>query len=99
MSKDVNIEWCEILSVDNILKNPKKELSEDNPVKAYKLMIQVPGEEKTRTVVSAIVDLYKPEELLGITTTFEIGLSPKEIRGFLSEGMIFLSVENKLNTK
>lgn len=58
MSKDVNIEWCEILSVDNILKNPKKELSEENPVKAYKLTIQVPGEEKKQEQLSLLLLIY-----------------------------------------
>jgi methionyl-tRNA synthetase len=83
-----DIRFAEILTVEPILKNAKKELSEENPVKAYKLTIDNGSEH--RTVVSAIVDLFKPEQLLGITTPFVMDMEPKEIRGFMSEAMIFL---------
>lgn len=83
-----NIQFAEIISVEPILKNAKKELSEENPVKAYKLTIDNGTEQ--RTVVSAIVDLFTPEQLLGVVTTFIMDMEPKEIRGFMSEAMIFL---------
>ncbi len=83
-----DIRFAEILSVEPVLKNAKKELSEENSVKAYKLTIDNGSEQ--RTVVSAVVNLFKPEQLLGKTTTFVMDMAPKEIRGFMSEAMIFL---------
>ncbi len=88
------IKFAEITAVEPILKNPKKEFSEENPIKAYKLTIDA-GEEATRTVVSAITDLFTPEELLGKTTTFVTSLPPREIRGFLSQAMIHLNEGDK----
>jgi methionyl-tRNA synthetase len=84
------IKFAEITAVEPILKNPKKEFSEENPVKAYKLTIDA-GEETTRTVVSAIAELFTPDELLGKTTTFVMDLPPREIRGFMSQAMIHLN--------
>lgn len=81
--------WCKIKEVTPILKNPKKELSEDNPVKAYKLLIDTGSEE--RTVVSAIADLFSAKDLLGAITTFQLNLPSREIRGFVSQAMIVLN--------
>ncbi len=84
-----DIRFSEIVSVEPILKNAKNELSEDNPVKAYKLVIDT-GEE-TRTVVSSIVGLFTQEELIGKVTTFVMDLPPAKIRGFESQAMIYLN--------
>lgn len=84
-----DIRFAEILEVQPILKNPKKEPSEENPVKAYKLRIDTGNGE--RTVVSAIVDIFTPEQLLGKTTTFVMDLPPAQIRGFESQAMIHLN--------
>lgn len=88
------IKFCEIQNVEPILKNPKKELSEENPTKAYKLTIY--DGQKQLTVVSAIVDLFKPESLLNQVVTFDFNYPPMEIRGFISEAMIYLTSDNKL---
>ncbi len=90
-----DIKFCLIEDVQPILKNPKKEFSAENPIKAYKLTIDT-GTEK-RTVVSAITELFTQDELLGKTTTFELSLPPKEIRGFVSEGMIHLNQEEPIS--
>lgn len=82
------IKFCKITSVEPILKNPKKEPGPDNPVKAYKLIIDTGTE--ARLVVSAIADLFTADYLLGKVTTFVLSLPPKEIRGFVSNGMIQL---------
>lgn len=84
-----DIRFAEVLQVENILKNPKKEQSEENPVKAYKLRIDTGAEE--RTVVSAITELFTAEQLLGKTTTFVMDLPPVMIRGFESQAMIYLN--------
>lgn len=91
------IKFCLIKTVEPILKNPKKELSEENPVKAYKLTIS--DGKRDYTVVSAIVDLFKPEDLLGHAVTFDFSLEPKEIRGFVSEAMIHLNEKDELITQ
>ena len=90
------IKFCEIQIVEPILKNAKNPLSAENPVKAYKLTIY--DGEKQLTVVSAIVDLFKPEDLLKQTVTFDFSYPPKEIRGFVSEAMIYLTDNDKLIT-
>ncbi len=89
-----DIKFAEIIAIEPILKNAKKELSEDNPIKAYKLTIDA-GEETTRTVVSAITELFTQEEPLGKTTTFVMDLPPREIRGFMSQAMIHLNESEK----
>lgn len=88
------IKFCEIQDVEPILKNPKKELSEENPVKAYKLTIDTGTE--LRTVVSAIADIFNREDLLNKVTTFELDLEPKAMRGFISEGMIVLQIGTEI---
>lgn len=90
MNENKHLKFCTITSVEVILKNPKKELSEENPIKAYKLTVEdIDG--KNYTVVSAITDIFKPEDLLNKKSAFNFGYPPKEIRGVMSEAMIILN--------
>lgn len=65
-------------------KVPKKD-------KLLKLLVDV-GFEK-RTIVTGLAELYKPDELKGVTALFLVNLEPKKIGGIESQGMI-LAVEN-----
>jgi len=85
----LDIRFCKIESVEEILKNPKKEKSSENPVKAYKLNIFT-GEEN-REVVTNIVDKFQPQDLVEKVTTFVLNLPATEIRGVLSRGMIVIA--------
>ena len=91
------LKFCQIKSVDPILKNPKKWLSEENPLKAYRLIVDTGTE--TINVVSAIVDLFSPEDLLNKVVAFDVDLDPKEIRGFISKGMICLDKDKLIEGK
>lgn len=91
----VDMRFCRIDSVEDILKNPKKEFdSETNPVKGYKLTIDT-GLEK-RVVVTNIVWMDK-KELEGVVTPFILNFPVTTIRGIESSGMIFIA-NNKLIT-
>lgn len=64
-------------------KVPKKD-------KLLRLLVDV-GFEK-RTIVTGLAELYKPDELIGVTALFLVNLEPKKIGGIESHGMI-LAVE------
>ncbi len=91
---DLDIRFCFIEEVEDILKNPKKEFNEiDNPIKAYKLTVDT-GFDK-RTIVTNIVHFSK-DSLKGMVTSFILNFPPSNIRGFESKGMIFMPNENTL---
>ena len=83
----LDIRFCQIEEVEDILKNPKKEFGIDNPVKAYKLLVNT-GFDK-REIVTNIVHFPK-ETLKGLITTFILNFPEANIRGFNSKGMIFM---------
>jgi tRNA-binding EMAP/Myf-like protein len=84
----LDIRFCKIEDVEDILKNPKKEFdTETNPVKAYKLTVDT-GFDK-REIVTNIVQFSK-DTLKGMTTTFILNFPVANIRGVTSKGMIFM---------
>ena len=88
----LDIRFCQIEEVEDILKNPKKEFNEvDNPVKAYKLLVNT-GFDK-REIVTNIVHFPK-EKLKGTITTFILNFPEASIRGVNSKGMIFMIGDN-----
>jgi tRNA-binding EMAP/Myf-like protein len=90
----LDIRFCHINEVENILKNPKKPFDEiDNPVKAYKLTVDTGFDE--RTIVTNIVHIPR-EKLHGAITTFILNLPEIQIRGVQSKGMIFMIDHNEL---
>lgn len=92
----LDIRFCFIENVENILKNPKKEFNEtDNPIKAYKLTVDT-GFDK-REIVTNIIHFSK-EDLKGKITTFVLNLPEAVIRGVNSKGMIFMIRDNELIT-
>ena len=93
--ESIDIRFCKIEDVEDILKNPKKPFDVvENPVKAYKLIVDT-GFDK-REILTNIVQ-FKKEELKGITTTFILNLPEALIRGVNSKGMIFM-IKNNLIT-
>lgn len=81
----LDIRMCKIESVEDVLKNPKKPPSDDNPVKAYKLLIDT-GVDK-RECVTNLVGM--PHSLLlGQVMPFVLNLPPADIRGVHSRAMI-----------
>lgn len=84
----LDIRFCQIQEVEDILKNPKKEFDEvDNPVKAYKLVVDTGID--TREIVTNIVHFPK-DKLKGLITTFILNFPEATIRGVNSKGMIFM---------
>lgn len=81
----LDIRMCRIESVEPILKNPKKDPSEDNPVKAYKLVIDT-GLDKRECATNLIE--YTPEDLLGVRLPFILNLPTATIRGVESKAMM-----------
>ncbi len=59
--------------------------------KLLKLKVDIGSE--TRTIVTGLADLYKPEELTGMSALFLVNLEPKKLAGIESQGMI-LAVEH-----
>ena len=93
---NLDIRFCKIEDVEDILKNPKKEFDPvDNPVKAYKLTVDT-GFDK-REIVTNIVNFPK-ESLNGVVTTFILNFPEATIRGVKSKGMIFMLDESQLLT-
>ena len=90
----LDIRFCKIENVEDILKNPKKPFdATDNPVKAYKLSVDT-GFDK-REIVTNIVHISK-ENLNGIIAPFVLNFPEAVIRGVKSKGMIFMTDENTL---
>jgi len=57
--------------------------------KLLKLTLDVGGDpQETRTVVSGIAPAYAPEQMVGKTVIYLANLTPRKIRGVLSQGMI-----------
>ena len=84
----LDIRFCQITEVENILKKPKKEFDEEtNPVKAYKLTVNTGFD--IRTIVTNIVHISQ-KELVGTITPFILNFEPAMIRGFESRGMIYM---------
>lgn len=93
---NLDIRFCKIEDVEDILKNPKKEFDAvENPVKAYKLTVDT-GFDK-REIVTNIVHFPK-EVLKGMITTFILNFPEALIRGVKSKGMIFMIDESQLVT-
>lgn len=91
---DLDIRFCLIEDVEDILKNPKKEFHEiDNPVKGYNLTVDT-GFDK-RSIVTNIVHFPK-SELKGKTTSFILNFPEALVRGVKSKGMIFMTNEYSL---
>lgn len=84
----LDIRMCRIESVEPVLKNPKKEVGEDNPIKAYKLTIDT-GLDK-RTCITNLIQ-FAPEILQGSICPFILNLPPAIIRGVESKAMIVVS--------
>ncbi|MCF2136888.1 MAG: methionine--tRNA ligase [Candidatus Thorarchaeota archaeon] len=59
--------------------------------KLLRLKVDIGSE--TRTIVTGLADLYKPEELEGMTALFLVNLEPKKLAGIESQGMI-LAIEH-----
>jgi methionyl-tRNA synthetase len=93
---NLDIRFCKIEDVEDILKNPKKEFDPiENPVKAYKLTVDT-GFDK-REIVTNIVHFPK-EVLKGTVTTFILNFPEALIRGVKSKGMIFMIDNSQLVT-
>lgn len=75
----LDVRLCQILSVEKVEKKDK----------LYKMEIDT-GVDK-RIVVSAIAQIFKPEELLGKTLPFILNLAPRPIAGIESRAMIILA--------
>jgi len=54
--------------------------------KLIKMEIDVGSE--VRQIVSGIVDVYSPEQLVGMNVVVVMNLEPKKLHGVLSQGMI-----------
>lgn len=81
----LDIRMCRVLKVDPILKNPKKDWSNDNPVKAYKLLIDTGFDQ--RECVTNLVE-FSATALLNQVYPFVLNLPEGTIRGVLSKAMI-----------
>lgn len=66
-------------------------ISAENVEKSTKLLkLEVDfGELGKRQILTGIAQWYKPEELVGMKTTFVINLEPRKMMGLESQGMIF----------
>ncbi len=58
------------------------------PKKDKLLLLEVDIGTEKRTIVTGLAELYKPEELTGMTALFLTNLEPKKIGGIESHGMI-----------
>jgi tRNA-binding EMAP/Myf-like protein len=84
----LDIRMCRVDEVVDILKNPKKPAGDDNPVKAYRLVIDT-GVDK-RECVTNIVG-HPKDSLLGNIFPFILNLPEADIRGVRSRAMIIAS--------
>ena len=93
---NLDIRFCKIEEVEDILKNPKKEFDEvTNPVKAYKLTVDT-GFDKREIVTNIIY--FPKDDLKGVITSFILNFPASTIRGVVSKGMIFMVDKNILLT-
>ena len=67
-----------IISAENV-KNSKK---------LIRLEVDF-GELEKRQVLTGIAEWYKPEDLIGMQTTFVVNLEPRKLMGLESQGMVF----------
>ena len=81
----IDIRMCRIEEVTPILRNPKNPPGVDNPVKAYKLVINT-GFDKRECVTNMVQ--YPPEYLFGMTLPCVLTLPTQTIRGGESKAMV-----------
>ncbi len=81
----LDIRMCKIEELTEIRKNPKKPPGDDNPVKAYRLVIDT-GVDRRECVTNLVSK--PPEAFLGRTLPFILNLPQSEIRGVVSKAMI-----------
>ena len=86
----LDIRLCRIEEVSEILKNPKKEKSADNPAKAYKFLIDT-GLDR-RECVCNLVHLA-PEVFKDSVMPFILNLPEATIRGVLSRAMVIAAAD------
>ena len=65
--------------------------AEKHPDADKLLVLKVQNEDKVHTIVSGIAQQFSPEEVTGKKVCFLANLSPKKLRGILSEGMILMA--------
>ena len=65
--------------------------------KLLKETLDVGGRE--RTVLSGIAQWYTPEEMVGKTVVLVENLTPRKMRGILSEGMLLCASDDAGNLK
>jgi methionyl-tRNA synthetase len=82
----LDIRLCQILSVEKV----------EGKDKLYKMEINTGIDQ--RTVVSAIAQIYTPEELRNKVLPFVLNLTPRKIAGIESKAMIILA-ESQANNK
>ena len=70
---------------------------EEVPKSKKLLKSQVKIGSKTHQILSGIKAWYKPEEMVGKKVMVLVNLQPKEIAGFMSEGMLLCAEDNKGN--
>jgi methionyl-tRNA synthetase len=80
----VDVRLCSILSVEKVEKKDR----------LYKLLIDTGVDQ--RVVVSAIAELFSPEDLLHKVIPFVLNLPVRKIAGIESHGMIILA-EDKIS--
>lgn len=69
-----------------------KVLEAEKVAKTKKLMkLKVNTGVDTREIISGIAEYYEPSDLIGKQVLMLINLAPKEIKGVLSHGMVFLA--------
>lgn len=83
--ESLDVRMCRVVEVTNVLKNPKKEVSETNPVKAYRLLIDT-GVDQRECLTNA-VSLPK-ESFIGAILPFVLNLPERDIRGVKSRAML-----------
>ncbi|MCL5100143.1 MAG: tRNA-binding protein [Candidatus Marsarchaeota archaeon] len=59
----------------------------------YKMRVDL-GELGTRDIAAGIKDVYTKEELIGRLVVVVTNLDPKEIAGFVSQGMLLAAEDN-----
>ncbi|MCL4411394.1 tRNA-binding protein [Candidatus Marsarchaeota archaeon] len=59
----------------------------------YKMRVDL-GELGTRDIAAGIKDVYTKEELIGRLVVVVANLDPKEIAGFVSQGMLLAAEDN-----
>ena len=81
--------WLLLISKEKV-QMKVGEVIECKPVEGAKklLVSQIKIGKEVRQIVSGIAQYYKPEELVGKKVVVVTNLPPREMKGYLSEGMI-----------